>query len=84
MWREKAIRWAWITLVLNATVALMNIGFSYGHWIKHEYWTMAISVSLVVLNSWIAVWQYKTIVKYREEIKELMWRTLSTPSEQLR
>ena len=84
MWRTKAIRWAWITLVLNASVALMNIGFSYGHWIRHEYWTMAISVSLVVLNSWIAVWQYKTIVKYREEIKELMWRTLSTPSEQLR
>ena len=84
MWREKAIRWAWITLVLNATVALMNTGFSYGHLIRHEYWTMAISASLVVLNGWIAVWQYKTIVKYREEIKELMWRTLSTPSEQLR
>lgn len=84
MWRTKAIRWAWITLVLNAAIALMNTGFSYGHWLKHEYWTMAISVSLVVLNTWIAVWQYRTIVKYREEIKELMWRTLSTPSEQLR
>lgn len=84
MWRTKAIRWAWITLVLNASVALMNLGFSYGHLIRHEYWTLAFSVSLVVLNSWIAVWQYKTIVKYREEIKELMWRALSTPSEQLR
>lgn len=84
MWRTKAIRWAWITLVLNATVALMNIGFSYGHWIKHEYWTMVISISLVILNGWIAYWQWTTVRKYKQELKELMWKTLATPSEALR
>ena len=84
MWRTKAIKWAWITLAFNAAVALMNMGFSYGHWVKHEYWTMAFSVSLVLLNTWVATWQYQHIVKYRNELKELMWRTLSTPSEQLR
>ena len=84
MWREKAIKWAWITLALNAVIALMNVGFTYGHLVKHEYWTMGISTSLVMLNTWVAVWQYKSIVKYRNELKQLMWRTLSTPSEQLR
>lgn len=84
MWREKAIKWAWITLALNAFIALMNAGFTYGHLVKHEYWLMLTSVALVCLNTSVAVWQYRQIVKYRQELKEFMWRALSTPSEQLR
>ena len=84
MWRTKAIKWAWITLVINASVALLNLGFTYGHLLKHEYWAMGISISLVGLNTWIAIWEYQSIVKYRQDLKDLMWRTLSTPSEQLR
>ena len=38
MWRERAIRWAWFTAGLNLLIALMNVGFSYGHFVKHEYW----------------------------------------------
>ena len=84
MWRTKAIKWAWITLVINASVALLNLGFTYGHLLKHEYWAMGFSVSLVILNGGVAYWQYRQIVKYREELKELMWRALSTPAEHLR
>lgn len=84
MWRERSIRWCWIILVLNAAIALMNTGFSYGHWIKHEYWTMAVSLGLVLLNSWVAWYQFRTIRRFQQELKQLMWQTLSTPSEQLR
>ncbi len=84
MWREKAIKWAWITLVLNAAIAIMNIGFGYSHFLKHEWLAMTVSWSLVGLNSWVAWTQYVSIRKYRQELKELMWQTLSTPAEQLR
>ena len=84
MWREKAIRWAWITAGLNLFIALMNTAFLYGHYIKHEYWTMVFSGFLIVLNSLVAIWQFKNVKKYRQELKDLMWKTLSTPSEVLR
>ena len=84
MWRERSIRWCWIIMVLNVAIALLNSGFSYGHWVKHEYWLMLTTVALVCLNTWVAWYQFKTIRRFRQELKEMMWRTLSTPSEQLR
>ena len=84
MWREKAIRWGWIIVALNALIAIMNLGFAYGHYVKHEYWTMAISSFLVLMNGWVAWWQFKNVLKYKQELKELMWKTLSSPSEVLR
>ena len=84
MWREKAIRWGYIIVALNAFIALMNMGFGYGHYIKHEYWTMSVSWALVGMNSWVAYWQFKNVLKYKQELKELMWKTLSSPSEVLR
>lgn len=83
MWREKAIKWGWITLLLNAGIALMNTGFLYGHYVKHEYWTMVFSSLLIIMNSGVAYWQWTNIRKYKQELKELMWKTLSTPSGEL-
>lgn len=84
MWRERAIRWGWAILILNASVALMNIGFGYGHYLKHEWLAMSASWSLTVLNGWVAYTQYTNVRKYKQELKDLMWETLSTPSEALR
>ena len=84
MWREKAIRWAWFTAGLNGLIAVMNVYFSYSHLIKHEYWSLAFSVFLVIMNGWVAWWQYKHVRQYKQELKELMWKTLSTPTEVLR
>jgi hypothetical protein len=84
MWREKAIRWGWFTAGFNAVIALMNMFFSYQHLIKHEYWGMTFSILLVVINGGVAVWQYGNILKYEQELKDLMWQTLQTPSEVLR
>lgn len=84
MWRERAIKWGWATAGLNAFVSLMNIYFSYNHLIKHEYWGLTFSIFLVLMNGWVAVWQYGNIRKYKEELKELMWKTLATPSGELR
>ena len=84
MWGEKAMRWGWGILVLNAMVSIMNIGFGYGHLTKHEYWAAGLSWALVLMNGWVAWGQYKSIRQWRQEIKELMWKTLSTPSEALR
>lgn len=84
MWREKAIRWGWITAGLNALIAVMNMYFLYGHYIKHEYWTMVFSGFLIIMNGWVAWWQFKNVMKYKQELKELMWKTLSSPSEVLK
>lgn len=84
MWRDRAIRWGWAILILNASIAIANIGFGYGHLLKHEWLAMSASWSLSVLNGWVAYRQYINIRKYKLELKEIMWQTLSTPAEQLR
>lgn len=84
MWRERAIRWGWWIVALNLSISVMNAGFAYEHFSKHEIITGIISSVLVVMNAWVAQWQYASIRKYKQELKELMWQTLATPSEQLR
>lgn len=84
MWRERAIRWGWVIIAANALIAVMHSGFAYGHFTKHEIWTGIISSLLVLMNGWVAYWQWTNVRKYRQELKELMWKTLATPSEALR
>lgn len=84
MWREKAIRWGWATLTLNLAISLMNVWFGYDHMVKHEYWTMGISWTVTLFNGFVVLWTYKNIRKYEQELKDIMWRSLSTPSEALR
>lgn len=76
MWRKKAIKWTWVILVLNAAVALLNLGFTYGHWVKHEYWTMCFSMCLVILNSSVAVWEYQRIKQMNQDLKRITWQIL--------
>lgn len=83
MWREKHIRWAWWLIGFNIFISVVNIFFSYGHYLKHEYWSLVVSLLLVTLNSWVAYSQYKGVQRMRAELKELTWRLLSTPSERL-
>lgn len=84
MWRHKAIKWSWATLILNLTISLLNIWFGYSHLLKHEYWTMALSWAITIMNGGVALWTYTQIRKYRQELQAMMWQTLSTPSEALR
>ena len=84
MWRERAIRWGWWIVAMNALISIMNMGFAYGHFTKHEIWAGIVSSLLVIMNGWVAYWQWTSIRKYRQELKELMWTTLSTPAGELR
>lgn len=76
MWREKAIKWAWYVLFLNAFVSITNVGFTYGHYLKHQYWPMAFSIFLVLANGFVAVWQYRRIKQMNVELKQLTWQIL--------
>lgn len=84
MWRNKAIKWGWWIVAINALISIMNTGFAYGHWSKHEIVAGLVSSGLVLMNGWIAWWQYTNIRKYRQELKEMMWTTLQTPAGELR
>lgn len=81
---RKWIKMFWAVLVLNATISLAQVGFGYGHYLKHEYWLMAFSAALFCLNGWCAVNQWQQIRKIKQQQKDYMWRTLQTPSEVLR
>ena len=83
MWREKYIRWSWGIVVLNLLVSLMQVGFTYGHWIKHEYWLMLVSGFFFFFNGYMAWWMYGNVKKMKEEYKKVVWQTLSTPGEEL-
>lgn len=84
MWREKYIRWNWACVILNVLVSLLQIAFTYGHWIKHEYWLMLVSGFFMLFNGYMAYWLWCKGKQMREEYKQYVWRTLSTPSEILR
>lgn len=84
MWRERAIRLGWWVVTLNLAISLMNIGFGYSHYVKHEWIAMSVSWGLVGMNGWVAWIQYKSVQRMKQELKDLMWQTLSTPSEVLR
>ena len=84
MWREKYIRWAYAVIALNALVSIMQIGFAYGHYLKHEYWLMLVSGFFMLFNGYFAWRSYKNLLSMKQDLKDEMWRTLQTPSEVLR
>lgn len=83
MWREKMIKISWWILALNLLVCLSNMGFGYQHVVKHEPWLAGFSFFLVVFNGWVAWLQWRNIVRFKQELKDLMWTTLTKPSEQI-
>lgn len=84
MWREKYIRWQYWIIALNLVVSLLQIGFTYGHIVKHEYWLMLVSGFFFLFNGWFAWRAYKQLGEMKQELKAEVWRTLSAPSEVLR
>lgn len=84
MWREKYIRWTWAVIALNALVSLTQIGFAYGHYLKHEYWLMLVSGFFMLFNGYFAWRSYKNLLSMKQDLKDEVWRTLRTPSEVLR
>ena len=84
MWREKYIRWNWACLILNAVISLLQIAFTWGHWVKHEYWLMLVSVSFACFNGYMVYWLWGKGKEMREDYKQYVWRTLETSSDVLK
>lgn len=84
MWREKHIRWSWCMVAFNLAISLLQVLFTYQHWIKHEYWLMSVSGFFICFNGGMAYWMWGNVRKMKEEYKQYVWRTLQTSSEVLR
>ena len=84
MWREKHIRLGWACVALNALVSLMQVGFTWGHWIKHEYWLMLVSGFFFLFNGYMAYWMWTKVKIMKEDYKQYVWRTLQTSSDVLK
>lgn len=70
---------------LNELVALLQLGFAYGHYVKHEWWGMGLSLFFLVFNGYLGYLHgYRAYKKAVEHEREVMWRTLITPSQMLR
>lgn len=72
-----------VFFVANVLISFLQLGFAYGHLVKHEWWTMGLSLFFTSVNAWCGWEQYKNWQRVKREEKEYMWRTLSTPSEVL-
>lgn len=83
MWHEKMIRISWWVLALNLAVAFMNIGFGYQRIVNNEMAMAAFTFTLVAVNLFVAWLQYKNVVKFRQQLKDLTWELLQKPSEQM-
>ena len=70
--------------VANVLISMLQLVFAYGHLIKHEWWTMCLSLFFVAVNGWTGWSQYKNWQRVIQEEKEYMWKTLSTPGGDLR
>ena len=70
--------------IANVVVVILQIGFAYGHFLKHEWWGLALSVFFGSINAVCAVQQYRQWRRVIQEEKDYMWSTLLTPSEVLR
>jgi hypothetical protein len=58
----------WSLILLNATCALMQMGFTWGH-LNQGRWLAVFSILCVVLNSWVAwiLWRGMTERRQREK-----------------
>lgn len=65
-------------VVANALIGVLQLVFAYGHYVKHEWFWLVVSVGFTGINSWCAVDMYKNWRRVVNEEKEFMWRTLSS------
>jgi hypothetical protein len=70
--------------VANCLIVVLQLVFAYGHYLKHEWWGLALSVFFGTVNGLCAVHQYRQWQRVKQEEKEYMWNTLSTDSNILK
>lgn len=70
--------------IANILIVVLQLGFAYGHYTKHEWGGMALSLFFATINAVCAVHQYRCWQRVKREEKEYMWNTLLTPSRDLR
>ena len=70
--------------IANILIVFLQLGFAWGHYTKHEWTGMALSIFFGGINALCAVQQYRHWQRVKREEKEYMWTTLSTSSEALR
>lgn len=70
--------------VANLLIVVLQLAFAYGHWTKHEWWGMGISLFFGSINAMCAVQQYRHWRRVIQEEKDYMWKTLSSDSSILK
>lgn len=64
--------------IANVVIVVLQLAFAWGHWSKHEWWGMGISLFFGSINAVCAVHQYRQWRRVIQEEKDFMWTTLST------
>ena len=64
--------------IANVVIVVLQLAFAWGHWSKHEWWGLALSVFFGGVNAVCAVHQYRQWRRVIQEEKDFMWATLST------
>lgn len=70
--------------IANILIVVLQLAFAYGHYTKHEWGGIALSLFFATINAVCAVHQYQQWQRVKREEKEYMWNTLLTPSGDLR
>lgn len=70
--------------IANILIVVLQLAFAWGHWTKHEWWGLGLSLFFATINAVCAVHQYRQWQRVKREEKEYMWRTLSEDSNILR
>lgn len=60
----------WCVLVLNAAIAVTQLFFSYGHYLKHEYWMMLLSITFCCLNGYVAYTQTNNLKSLKQQERD--------------
>jgi hypothetical protein len=64
--------------IANILMVVLQLTFAYGHYLKHEWWGLALSLFFTSVNALCAVHQYRQWRRVQREEKEYMWTTLSS------
>jgi hypothetical protein len=63
--------------IANILIVVLQLAFAYGHYFKHEWWGLALSVFFASINGLCAVHQYRQWQRVKRDEKDYMWTTLS-------